>query len=171
MKNNSFDERAEHARRIFRVHFAGLNARSKLDWAKWLALHTPSWGGLEKQIRAGQIKKIKKAEGILEKLVDDPATSPWLRLELKPRIADLKQLTMIKPLHGKQNTSLHTYKISLIGVCRDIWIVYHGAPPSLSHNDTNKFTVFVTDVISLVFGHHFTARSALEAYEISENTD
>ena len=107
----------------------------------------------------------------MEKLIDDPTTSPWLRLELKHKIADLKQLTKIKPLHGKQNTSLHTYKVSLVGVCRDIWINYHDAPPSLSHHDTNRFAVFVADVISLVFGHDFSVRSALEAYVISENTD
>lgn len=171
MKNKSFDERAKEARRILDVHFADLKPRSEFDWAEWLALNTAGWGGLEKQVLPSEIKKIKKAEGILEKLIDDPTTSPWLRLELKPTIADLKQLTMIKPLHGKQNTTLHTYKVSLIGVCRDIWINYRDAPPSLSHNDTNKFAVFVADVIYFVFGYEFFARSAIEAYKISENTD
>ena len=171
MKNKFFDERAKEARRVLEVHFADLKPRIKFDWAEWLALHTPGWGGLERQVRTSEIKKIKKAKDILEKLIGVPTTSPWLRLELKTKIADLKHLTMIKPLHGKQNTSLHTYKVSLIGVCRDIWINYHNAPPSLSHNDTNKFTVFVADVISFVFGHEFSARSAMEAYVISENTD
>ena len=171
MKNKSFKKRAEEAHLVLDVHFADLKPTIKFDWDEWLAAHTPGWGGLERQMRAYEIKKIKKAKDILEKLIDDPATSHWLRLELKPKIADLKHLTMIKPLHGKQNTSLHTYKVSLIGVCRDIWINYHDAPPSLSHNDTNKFTVFVADVISFVFGHDFSARSAMEAYVISENTD
>ena len=171
MKNKSFDQRAKEARRVLDVHFADLKPTSKSVWAEVLAAHTPGWGGLERQVRTSEINKIKKAKDILEKLIGVLTTSPWLRLELKTKIADLKHLTMIKPLHGKQNTSLHTYKVSLIGVCRDIWINYHNAPPSLSHNDTNKFTVFVADVISFVFGHEFSARSAMEAYVISENTD
>lgn len=171
MINKSSEERAKEARRILDVHFADLNPRIKFDWAEWLAQHTPGWGALERQARTNEIKKIKKAEVILEKLIDDPTTSPWLRLELKPKIADLRQLTKIKPLHGKQNTSLHTYKVSLIRVCRDIWINYHDTPPSLSHHDTNKFAVFVADVICFVFGHKFSVRSAIEAYVISENTD
>lgn len=169
--NKSFEERAKEARRVLDVHFADLKPRSQSDWAEWLATQTPGWGGLERQVRTDEIKKIKKAEGILEKLIDDPTTSPWIRLELKSAIAELKRLTKIKPLHGMQNTSLHTYKVSLIRVCRDIWINYHDAPPSLSHDDTNKFAVFVADVISFVFGHKFSVRSAIEAYVISENTD
>ena len=169
--NKSFEERAREARRVLDVHFADLKPRSQSDWAEWLAVHTPGWGGLERQARTDEIKKIKKAEVILENLIDNPTTSPWLRLEIKPIIADLKQLTEIKPLHGRQNTSSHTYKVSLVGACMDIWINYHDAPPSLSHHDTNKFAVFVADVISLVFGHDFSVRSALEAYVISENTD
>ena len=169
--NKSFEERARDARRVLDVHFADLKPRSQSDWAEWLAVHTPGWCGLERQARTDEIKKIKKAEVILENLIDDPTTSPWLRLEIKPIIADLKQLTEIKPLHGKQNTSLHTYKVSLVGACMDIWINYHDVPPSLSHHDTNKFAVFVADVISLVFGHDFSVWSTLEAYVISENTD
>ena len=111
MKKKSFDERAKEARRVLEVHFADLKPRIKFDWAEWLALHTPGWGGLERQVRTSEIKKIKKAKDILEKLIGDPTTSPWLTLELKTKIADLKHLTMIKPLHGKQNTSLHTYKV------------------------------------------------------------
>ena len=165
MINKSFEERAREARRVLDVHFADLKPRSQSDWAEWLAVHTPGWGGLERQARTDEIKKIKKAEVILENLIDDPTTSPWLRLEIKLIIADLKQLTKIKPLYGKQNTSLHTHKVSLVGVCRDIWINYHDAP-SLSHHDTNRFAVFVADVISLVFGHDFSVRNALEAYVI-----
>ena len=163
--NKSFEQRAREARRVLDVHFADLKPRSQSDWAEWLAVHTPGWGGLERQARTDEIKKIKKAEVILENLIDDPTTSPWLRLEIKLIIADLKQLTKIKPLYGKQNTSLHTHKVSLVGVCRDIWINYHDAP-SLSHHDTNRFAVFVADVISLVFGHDFSVRNALEAYVI-----
>ena len=165
MINKSFEQRAREARRVLDVHFADLKPRSQSDWAEWLAVHTPGWGGLERQARTDEIKKIKKAEVILENLIDDPTTSPWLRLEIKLIIADLKQLTKIKPLYGKQNTSLHTHKVSLVGVCRDIWINYHDAP-SLSHHDTNRFAVFVADVISLVFGHDFSVRNALEAYVI-----
>ena len=90
MKNKSFDERAKEARRVLDVHFADLKPRSKSDWAEWLAAHTPGWGGLERQVRTSEIKKIKKAKDILEKLIDDPATSPWLRLELKTQNSRLE---------------------------------------------------------------------------------
>lgn len=171
MENKSFEERAKEARRVFNVHFANSKPKTKFDWAEWLALQTPGWGGFERQVRTSEIKRITAAKDILVELRDDPATSSWLRLELKPKIVDLNRLTMIKPLHGKQHISLYTYKVALIGVCIDIWVQYHDAPPSLSPNDTNKFAVFVADVISLVFGHEFSVRSALEAYKIFKKTD
>ena len=172
MKNKSFEERAKEARKIIKLRFAGSKSLTNdNDWAELIALHTVGWGGLERQINASQIKKVKRATNILEKLIDETDTSPWLRTELKLRVADLNQISKTPKLHGKQNTSLHTYKVSLVRLCRNIWISYYAAEPSLSHHDTNKFAVFVADVIFLVFGHDFSVRSALEAYVISENTD
>ena len=57
--NKSFEERAREARRVLGVHFADLKPRSQSDWAEWLAVQTPGWGGLERQARTDEIKKIK----------------------------------------------------------------------------------------------------------------
>ena len=71
MKNKSFEERAKEARKIIKLRFAGSKSLTNdNDWAELIALHTVGWGGLERQINASQIKKVKRATNILEKLID-----------------------------------------------------------------------------------------------------
>lgn len=167
MQNKPFDKRAKEARRVLKIHFAGLTSQTKnADWADILALHTTGWGGLVEQITYEQKIKLTKSIDVLQKLSADKETSAWLRLELKPTIAKLEEMAAIKPLHGMQNTSLHAYKSSLVSLCREIWKSYHGRFPPLTYRgDAHLFTKFLTDVIYEVLEYEFSPRTAIEAYE------
>ena len=173
MKNKQFNDRAREARRGLKTYFAGSTPQATQEnWAEILAAHTPGWGGLVEQITYKQRIKLKKSIDVLLQLSADKETSPWLRLELKPTLAKLEELSSIKPLHGMQNTSLHTYKSSLVSLCRDIWKSHYGEFPPLSYRgDAHQFTKFLTDVIYEVFEYDFSPRTAIEAYKKIEKTD
>ena len=167
MPNKPINDRAREARRVLKIHFSGLTSQANQEsWAEILAAHTPGWGGLVKQVTHKQRIKLKKSIDVLLQLSADKETSAWLKLELKPTLAKLEELSSIKPLHGMQNTSSHTYKSSLVSLCREIWNSQHGAFPPLSYRgDAHPFTKFLAEVIYEVFEYDFSPRTAIESYQ------
>lgn len=169
---NLHPKRTKIARKILIKNFEIKSTTTSDEyWAEVLAAHTLGWGSLTEQINHSQKRVIARAAKDLKALTVSDGASHWLKSELQPIIHILQQLGEMRPLHGKQNTSLFTYKVSLIQLCRDIWTRYKNEAPPISYrNEAHGFTIFVSDVIYQIFEYDFTARSAIEAYEKSVNT-
>lgn len=172
MKDGIHKQRAQLAKRYINQYFKGhTSLTSEEDWADLLALWIKNMGQLEPQLKYVEQKELNNIIAMLDRRKNNKETSSWLRIELKPIIKELEKLAKIKPLHGTQNTSDFTYKVSLIELCREIWASYTGREPPLSfRGDTHRFSKFMTDIIYEVLGEDFTARSAIEAYQKSKNT-
>ena len=166
------DRRFASAKSIIKKHFE-VETLSENDngWAELLANWVKAWGQFEPQLKYAEQKELKNIIAQLDRRKTNKETSSWLRIELKPIIKELEKLAKIKPLHGTQNTSDFTYKVSLVELCREIWASYTGKEPPLSfRGDTHRFSKFMTDILYEVLGEDFTARSAIEAYQKSKNT-
>ena len=166
------DSRLVSAKSIIKQHF-NVRTLSENDrgWAELVANWVKAWGHFEPQLKYAEKKELNNIIVQLERRKNNKETSSWLRIELKRILEELEKLSKIKPLHGAQNTSNFTYKVSLVEFCREIWTSYTGKEPPLSfRGEAHRFSKFMTDIIYEVLGEDFTARSAIEAYQKSKNT-
>jgi hypothetical protein len=132
--------------------------------AELLASPLTIWGGLVEVKKANFSNALDKLDFALQKALN--LAPHYAKKTLLAWDRELTEFRSTPKLFGKQNTSNFEQKVFVIHSCREIWKgKVKSDAPNTYRGDTHAFTRFVDDVINL-HNQTFSARSAIEAYDI-----